>query len=87
MEAIANDWIKNKIKTPVEALEFIRKRQEQKKNTNNNYSKNRRTIQRETLPEWATETAKTKEPKQVNPETTKKINEQLKKLRSRGKEG
>ncbi|WP_288646175.1 DnaD domain protein [uncultured Pediococcus sp.] len=87
VEAIANDWIKNKIKTPVEALEFIRKRQEQKKNTNNNYSKNRRTIQRETLPEWATETAKTKEPKQVNPETTKKINEQLKKLRSRGKEG
>jgi replication initiation and membrane attachment protein len=87
IEAIANDWIKNKIKTPIEALKFIRNRQDQKQTTNNNYARNKRTIQRETLPKWATESAKNESPKKVNPETTKTINEQLKKLRSRGKEG
>lgn len=85
-ETIANSWIKNKIKSPVEALKFVRNREEQKQ-INRSYTKNKRVVQRETLPDWAKDTAPKKNEAKTNPQTTKEINEQLRKLRSRGKEG
>lgn len=86
-EAIANSWIKNKVQTPVEALNFVRNRQNERKTKS--YSKSKKIVQRETLPDWAkpdNEQSK-KATKKTDPNTTKKINEQLKKLRSRGREG
>ncbi|TLQ03783.1 hypothetical protein FEZ51_07690 [Pediococcus stilesii] len=46
-----------------------------------------RIIQRETLPDWAKESGLEKDEVKTNPKTTKEINEQLQKLRSRGKGG
>jgi replication initiation and membrane attachment protein len=87
MEAIANDWIKNKVRTPVDALKFIRTRKEQRQQAGQKYAKKKRIIERETLPEWAKDSATQPiETKATSSETTKSINEQLKKLRARGKE-
>lgn len=54
VEAIANEWIKNGVKTPQKALEFVRERQAKKqKQATKSYGRRKPVVQRETLPDWA----------------------------------
>ncbi|QOP74296.1 replication initiation and membrane attachment family protein [Pediococcus acidilactici] len=90
VEAIANEWIKNGVKTPQKALEFVRERQAKKqKQATKSYGRRKPVVQRETLPDWAKKDTKTAtnnaNDSQAVP-TTAEINAKLKKLRERRKE-
>ena len=90
VEAIANEWIKNGVRTPRQALEFVRDRQAKKqKQATKAYGRRKPVVQRETLPDWAKDSEKSvptsSNSTQAAP-TTAEINEKLKKLRERRKE-
>ena len=86
-ETIANNWIKNKIKNPVEALKFVRQRLKQNSIKRKNNSRSRKVIQRETLPDWAQKKQNINKPTININKTNQDINDRLNKIKMRGKKG
>src|SRR5699024_3837271 len=90
---IANDWAQNQVTTPEKAMEKVRqlyeKNEKKSQMSKPSYSDSRRnvtqksTYRKETLPEWATETAATKqEDEPLSEEEQQAFKERLKKIRN-----
>lgn len=79
VNTIANEWAQKKIMTPEEAIEHIRKTnskgKQNTKNTNQNYSTNRRNVRREKLPDWVNQP---KEEKKISSEKKAEIERRFK---------
>lgn len=79
VNTIANEWAQKKIMTPEEAVEHIRKTnskaKQNTKNTNQNYSTNRRNVRREKLPDWVNQP---KEEKKISSEKKAEIERRFK---------
>ncbi len=87
-EAIADNWSQNNVTDASKAIAFIKNRQkEQSKPRNTRSYNNRKTIVKETLPDWAKDNEKPKEYGKVDEDKKKELEARIQKLRSSRKEG
>ncbi|WP_162924084.1 replication initiation and membrane attachment family protein [Apilactobacillus bombintestini] len=89
-DAIADNWSQQHISNSSEAIEYIKKRKSDKIKPKRNYSRryNGQANVKETLPDWAKDGYdNSKNEKQVDETKKKELQERIKKLKNRRKEG